>query len=87
MRLPALEPVILTAFIPLMGYAYRSIPYIELSTGTKKHNNGYQMHTECQYTNKRHFWCQLLLKVVVYLKDLLYHANKASDEKTISTPF
>ena len=41
MRPPALEPVTLTAFIPLR-YAYRSMPYIGLSTGTNKHNSGYQ---------------------------------------------
>ena len=29
MRPPALEPVTLTAFIPLMRYAYRSMPYID----------------------------------------------------------
>ena len=31
----------LTAFI-LLRYAYRSMPYILLSTGTNKHNSGYQ---------------------------------------------
>ena len=41
MRPPALEPVTLTAFIPLRC-AYRSMPYIGLSTGINKHNSGYQ---------------------------------------------
>ena len=41
MRPPALEPVTLTAFIPLR-YAYRSMPYKRLSTGTNKHNSEYQ---------------------------------------------
>ena len=41
MRPPALEPVTLTAFIPLR-YTYRSMPYIGLSTGTNKHNSRYQ---------------------------------------------
>ena len=41
MRPPALEPVTLTAFIPLR-YAYRFMRDIGLSTGTNKHNSGYQ---------------------------------------------
>ena len=43
MRPTALDPVTLTAFIPLR-YAYRSMPYIGLSTGTNKHNSGYQQY-------------------------------------------